>query len=147
MLTREEILNETDSQKINVWVSQYVFGRKYPTVEEMKKEAERVWNEQPNCRYFHMGFEAWEEDGEFKWRYTAKDYSSDISAAWEIIKKMRGKGFDVVIESLSDSLNAGGDIYHASFFTRLEGDYADHDSTISFEHAISICALLAVIDS
>lgn len=69
----------------------------------------------------------------------------NISVAFEVIKKMREKGYDYAIESLNDSLNAGGDLTHVRFFKRLEGDYHEYDSEVSVMHGISICALLAVL--
>ncbi|MNP14176.1 hypothetical protein D3C76_1064890 [compost metagenome] len=72
-------------------------------------------------------------------------YSSDLSAAWEVVEEMRKNGYDYAIESLNDSLNAGGDLTHVRFFKRLEGNYYEYDSEVSVMHGISICALLAVL--
>lgn len=108
MITRDYILSLPAGRELDVQVAEKVMGCKYPTVEEMQKEAERVWIEQPNCRYFHMGFEAWREDGEFKWRYTAKDYSSDIAAAMEAESKAIEHNVVVWATAVLDVLQVGG---------------------------------------
>lgn len=79
----------------------------------------------------------------FEWVHVPS-YSNDISAAWEVVKKMRKIGFDVAIESLNDTLECGGDLHHVRFFKRIEGDYGEYDSEKSFTHAICIAALAAI---
>lgn len=70
-------------------VAEGVFGTRMLTLEEMQAEAARVWEQQPSCRRFHMGFVAWQDDAD-EWHYEqiVKPYSTDIAAAWEIVEKL-----------------------------------------------------------
>jgi hypothetical protein len=86
-MTRDEILAEPAGRELDNLVALRVMGYKFPTFEEMKETAEEQWKDQPSCIHFFRGFDAWLEDGEFKWKYNSKSYSTDISAAWEVVEK------------------------------------------------------------
>jgi hypothetical protein len=120
-LTRKEILAINPGHELDALIAHYVFGWNILTDGRMESQDKFVIRSVP-------------------------EYSTDISAAWELRKAMKESGFDLALESLNDSLNAGGDLYHARFFKRLDGDYGEHDSEVSFEHAMGVAALLAVLN-
>ena len=83
----------TDSRSAKV--AELVMGRTILTDEEMLEEAKRVWEKQPLCRHFHMGFRAWREkpDGVAYVKQDFPDYLHDEHACHEALEKMREKGW------------------------------------------------------
>ncbi|MGG3456935.1 hypothetical protein [Paenibacillus rhizolycopersici] len=155
-MTREEIQNMNQGTDLNLLVAEHVM--KWIAWKEQRGEYTYVIFQRPGEREPYMRSQRWKNEKE---RYEQirfseinrnkhivmglDEWSNDIPAAFEVIKRMREKGYDYVIESLNYSFNAGGDLTHVIFFKRLEGDYYEYDSEVSVMHGISICALLAVL--
>lgn len=78
-------------RKLDALIAEKVMGLTILTREEMEAEALRVWPEQPQCRSFMKGFWAWPNpDGSVeRVEQDFKRYSADITAAWEVVLKMR----------------------------------------------------------
>ncbi len=74
--------------ELDALIAEKVMGVKLLTVEEMQAEADRVWKDQPTCRVFMMGFEARQFDWGFGFKNAVPAYSSEISAAWEVVRKL-----------------------------------------------------------
>ena len=141
-MTREEILAMDPGYEMDVLIATKIMGIKFPAVEEMKTEAYEQWKIQAHCRHFLMGFEAWIENGEFKYRYKTKLYSTMISAAWEVVEK-----FPLVDLSRIEFIE-GEVTYEAKFWNDFaEGTEPYELSAKTAPLAICRCALLAVLEA
>ncbi|MFD0673944.1 hypothetical protein [Cohnella sp. GCM10027633] len=125
-LSREQILSMPAGREMDKLVAEKVMGYE--------------WVNPPIVgNYIEMPY-AWDKENDepfYSW-YP----SSEISTAFEAVKKMNDYGYDFAIESDTES---GETNYHCRFFKRYEGDYAEFDSETSFAHAISVAALLTTI--
>jgi hypothetical protein len=136
-MKEEEIMNLVAGNELNVLVATKVMGRTFPTVEEMKEISYKQWEDQPDCIHFFMGFDAWLEDGEFKWKYNAEAYSTDISKAWQVVDKLQSMDFDFSIYSTDDYAEV-------SFFKMEDKKVVKHaeEDGVKVSDAICKCALL-----
>lgn len=91
-MTREEVLQMPAGPALDALVAERVMGLRILTREEMEAEAQRVWPEQPKCRRFFLGFDAWRgPDGEIATRQHIPDYSTDPGTAWRVVEKLSAK--------------------------------------------------------
>ena len=79
-------------REIDALVAEHIFGRQIFTHEEMCLEAEDIWDEQPSCQKFNMGFYAIrKDDGSIFTEQSFRLYSASIASAWEVVEKIKGK--------------------------------------------------------
>lgn len=90
-MTENEVKAMKAGNELDVLVATKVMGRTFPTVEEMKVISYKQWEDQPDCIHFFMGFDAWLENGEFKWKYNADAYSTNIGKTFEVTEKLAEK--------------------------------------------------------
>lgn len=120
-LTREDILNQTTGRKLDRWVQEHIF--------------------KVDLSEFH-----WERKGKSMFKETdvgvvwveIPDYSEDISAAWEIVERLKAKNWQYVIASEGEKVDV-------TFYWdphRMEGCLFD----CKLPEAICKAALLAVLD-
>lgn len=144
-MTRDEILARKPGKELDVLIDEKVFGRTFPTVEEMQEYAELVWVNQPTCRNFLLGFSAWMEMGVFRWEYAVRPYSTDISVAWMIVERMR----PTHIYELADfgrNMHKGNQHYAAFHSINKPRDYNHQARANTLTEAICKAALLALIE-
>jgi ABA sandwich protein len=104
-------------RELDARVAEKVMGLAILTDTDMEREAVEVWKEQPQCMEFlhgFSGFSAWKSnDGRRVFvRQKFLSYSSDISAAWRVVEKLRAArgGFD-----MGDDLRAGRGPWYCRF--------------------------------
>ena len=73
---------------LDALIDQRIFGRKHLTQEEMKAEAERVWEKQPQCGRFLAGFSNVGPIGCPRFEMNMPRYSTDIAAAWQVVEQV-----------------------------------------------------------
>jgi hypothetical protein len=91
-------------RELDARVAEKVMGRTLPTHEQMVAEALRVWEVQPQCVVFNMGFQAWRIGDEIEVEYTrslVSEYSTSIEAAWLVVEKRMAAGefYEAIISS------------------------------------------------
>ena len=81
-------------RELDALVAEKVFGKIIFTYEEMRDEAEKIWAKQPHCYQFLRGFNAWKDDnGTTRCEQRFGRFSTEISAAWLVVEKMRQLGW------------------------------------------------------
>jgi len=111
-------------REMDALVEHHIFGKKILTHEEMCVEAERVWVRQPACQVFNGlgGFYVQrQEDGSIWAEQRLRPRSTSISAAWEVVEKLRSEeeseGWEFTLSSDADEWGATfwmGDTFHDS---------------------------------
>jgi hypothetical protein len=139
-MTREEVLAMEPGRELDALIRQRIFNWNYPSYEQMKSMAEKQWEVQPECIHFMSDFDAWKVDGDFYWEYRSPRYSTDISAAWEVVEK----------PEIMDRYQIG--VYPTSFVKWVARKYmpGGKDCTVQADtapEAICKCVLLAILES
>lgn len=91
-MTRDEILNMPAGEEIDALIAEHVFGDKKPTqaldANHVMLSMIGVTHPYTSAGGSWTGVAYWEEGDIPRW--VAKNYSTDIAAAWEVVDKLYG---------------------------------------------------------
>lgn len=119
----------TAGYELDCRVHAEVFGHKLLTQEEMRAEAERVWQDQPDSRTFMMGFYVTGAGGYFQ---TVPRYSTDIASAWKVVEEMKKRKWDFQLSVWEHT-----DEVSAQFMCAEDGFCELHQTDSDMEDGIS----------
>lgn len=118
---------------IDALIHEKIFERKIFTHEFMMKEALKVWEEQPDVKYFFAGFSAWRKmSGEIVCLQDILPYSTSFPAAMQVWNLFS----PITLEKLP--LNNEEDTYTCVIPERKGNGWAFHKSIANTE-ALAIC--------
>ncbi len=80
--------NEQEMRELDAWIYEHVFGERIFGEAEMLFEARSVWETQPQCRSFMMGFDAIDGPNGIQFRQSIPRYSTDPAAAMLVLEKL-----------------------------------------------------------
>lgn len=135
-MNREEVLATTPGRKLDCLVAEFVLGFK-------RTKTPEDYNGQNGGTDVLIppdmdSFPNYPPMGKIALGYFANDYSTDLSAAWEVVEKMRADGFEL-------SLNDYSDNGYQVFFVG-NNQKQPTATTETAPEAISKAALLAVME-
>ena len=87
-------------RELDALVAEKVMGLVILAAEDMKAEAQRVWEKQPGCCWFIRGFDfvgGTHEHPILRQRFPL--YSTDIAAAWLVVDQMAGRGWKLDVQN------------------------------------------------
>lgn len=124
MYTRDEVMSMNAGRELDAMVAEHVMGWELRQVGNGSMDGEYYWHD--GCDFV---------DG----RLANLEFSTYISAAWEVIEKLHEQNY---LFSISQSVDAG---YTAKFFNRDKECYFVAPYIESAPLAICIAALLTLI--